>query len=316
MRYGVIGPGALGCLFASLLVKGFTGGDDHVWLLDHNRQRAAQINRQGLIYEKNNRREHLSVHACCSSDVIERVDVLFFCVKSYDLVSSLTHWRSLLQPQTLLLFLQNGIGHLGIGQYTMDAIPVFGTCSEGATLVGTGHVRHCGSGMTHLGFLQQTTDHAHSLLAKVGRQLNRCGLSTSISDNMTDRLWEKLFINVGINALTGIHQVPNGRLLESETIRKKMAAAILEAHQIALANHINVKEDPLQTTLDVCRTTAQNSSSMLQDIRKMRRTEIDAINGAIVEEGKRLGIKTPVNLELVREIKAIEKGYISSSENE
>ena len=98
-------------IFSSLMVKGFTGGDNQLWLLDHNPKRARQINRQGLIYEQNNRFEHLPIQTCYSTDVIERADVLFFCVKSYDLVSSLTRWRSLLQHGTLVVFLQNGIGH-------------------------------------------------------------------------------------------------------------------------------------------------------------------------------------------------------------
>lgn len=309
MRYVVVGPGALGCLFASLLIKGFSADDNQVVLLDHNPQRARLISRRGLIYEKDNRIELLPVDACSSAESIENVDVLLFCVKSYDLIPSLIRWQSLLTPGTLLLFLQNGIGHLDLDSYTADAIPVYGTCSEGATLVKTGHTRHCGVGATLFGSLSQLSDHTHSLLANTCSCMQECGISASISDKIIDRLWAKLFINVGINALTGIHQVTNGLLLESEPIKKTMESAIHEATQVARANHIDITGDPLQTALQTCQATANNTSSMLQDIKNKRATEIDAINGAIVKEGKRLGIKTPVNHGLVQKIKAIEKSY-------
>ena len=309
MRYVVIGPGALGSLFGALLAKSFSAGDNQLWLLDHNPTRAENLKREGLLYEKNNRLEHIAVQTCCSALEIDRADVILVCVKSYDVTACLNRWQCLLQEGTLVIFLQNGIGHLHMDQHTDAATPVFATCSEGATLVAKGHIRHCGSGTTSLGFLDQTTTHFNSLLNEVCNCLNQCGLHSTVSDNILPQVWAKLFINVGINALTAIHQVPNGRLLESPDTVRMMTAAIDEAHQVAEASNIAIMEDPLRATLKVCQATGANISSMLQDIRKMRRTEIEAINGFIVTEGKRLGIDTPTNLQLVAKIKAIEMAY-------
>jgi 2-dehydropantoate 2-reductase len=92
-------------------------------------------------------------------------------------------------------------------------------------------------------------------------------------------------------------------------VEADMKAAVLEAEQVAAAKGISVENNPYQTTVEVCRATAANVSSMRQDVLKKRRTEIDAINGAVVKEAASFGIKTPVNASLVGRIKEMEKGY-------
>ncbi len=132
---------------------------------------------------------------------------------------------------------------------------------------------------------------------------------TEITDNPLTYIWAKLFVNVGINALSAIHLCPNGQLLESDSVKQLMEKAVREAELIARAKEIQVEGDPVAETFKVCALTAQNISSMHQDVLQKRPTEIDAINGAIVNEGERMGIATPVNAELVREIRQIEESY-------
>ena len=92
-------------------------------------------------------------------------------------------------------------------------------------------------------------------------------------------------------------------------MQEKLAAAVREGENVARGRGIQLPADPLAMTLDVCRKTAQNFSSMLQDVTNRRITEIDAINGAIADAGRKLGIPTPVNDELVRQVKEIEQAY-------
>jgi 2-dehydropantoate 2-reductase len=89
-----------------------------------------------------------------------------------------------------------------------------------------------------------------------------------------------------------------------------MEAAIDEAMQLARSRNIPIMDEPCQATRLVCRKTAKNVSSMLQDVRKKRRTEIDAINGAIVAMGRKLGIDTPENRRLCNQVKELEAGYV------
>ena len=135
------------------------------------------------------------------------------------------------------------------------------------------------------------------------------GLSVAAAENILDRLWGKLFVNVGINALTAIHDCCNGDLLSLPEAGAEMEAAVREAWNLAVAKGITVAGDPYAITLEVCRATAANISSMRQDVLKKKRTEIDAINGAVVREAARLGIPVPVNESLVRRIKEIEGRY-------
>ncbi|MGW8287867.1 MAG: ketopantoate reductase family protein, partial [Desulfobulbales bacterium] len=122
--------------------------------------------------------------------------------------------------------------------------------------------------------------------------------------------WSKLLVNAGINALTAIHHCPNGKLLESEDTKDMLIAAVREGETVARRLNVALIDDPLAMTLDVCRKTAQNISSMLQDVNNKRFTEIDSINGVIVTAGKKLGITTPVNAELVQKVKEIEQKYL------
>ena len=206
--------------------------------------------------------------------------------------------------------MQNGIGHLELlkDKQKPPSI-VIGVTAQGANLVAPGHVRHAGDGLTRVGFLKSVSFSKSLLLAKMCNMLNYGGIETVIVDNIMDYVWSKLLINAGINALTAIHRYPNGKLLESADIKDRLTDAVSEGAAVARTLGINLIGDPLAMTLAVCSKTAQNLSSMLQDVNNGRPTEIDSINGAIAAAGRKLDIPTPVNDALVHEIKEIEQSY-------
>lgn len=310
MRIAIIGPGALGCLFASLLAPKKQCGKDSLRLLDYNRERASLLNSQGIIYQTEKSQERRMIPVSPDLQTLNQVDVVFFCVKSPDLQSCLQSCLPLLTPQTLIVFLQNGIGHLDIQErMNLPSAPAFASSSEGATLLGPGHVLHAGRGQTQLGFLQRPAELQQQQLAELVLILREAGLEVSLSEDIRTHLWAKLFINAGINPLTALYNRTNGQLLTSCAARSRLKDIVREAEAVARACAIPIQTDPVQATLGVCKSTAKNISSMLQDRRNKRPTEIDAINGAVVREGKRLGIATPFNEEVVRQIKDVENGY-------
>jgi 2-dehydropantoate 2-reductase len=136
------------------------------------------------------------------------------------------------------------------------------------------------------------------------------GLETEIVEDMQVQVWAKLFVNVGINALTAIHGCRNGDLLDMPAVRAQLVEAVQEATAVARALVIPIVADPVAATLEVCRATAENISSMRQDVQQQRSTEIDAINGAVVEHGHRLQIPVPINELLVSKVKEIEADYL------
>ncbi len=304
MRIAIVGPGALGCLFATKLFS--AAEHDSIVLIDHRPDRAESLNQQGIICQSESGSETFSVPVFHDLATLPAVDILFSCVKSYDLQQSISFVKPLLRPETLFIFLQNGISHLQYNDVEkLGAIPVFGTSSEGATRLGAGHIRHAGSGHTTLGFpkeqSKQTTDQLQRLLPL----LQRSGFASSISKDIRARLWAKLFINVGINGLTAIENCSNGQLLKSDETRNKLTRLVREAEAVAIAQGITILEDPVAATLAVCKSTAKNISSMLQDVRSHRPTEIESINGAVSHIGKRLNIPTPENDALIAKIREI-----------
>jgi len=311
MKIAIIGPGALGTLLAATItIKSGPETPLDIWLVDYKPDRAAFLNENGLLLEKNGQRKLCRINATAAPDDIGRADIIFLCVKYPDVAAGLKQAAGLSHSQTLLITLQNGIGHLEMLK-TGNNTPaiVVGVTALGANLVSPGHVVHAGSGLTRIGFLRSAGFGTSLQLAQVCNLLNDCGMETAIVDNVLDYVWAKLHINAGINALTAIHRCPNGELLESDSIMETMTAAVKEGELVARAAGINLPDDPLAMTMDVCRKTARNISSMLQDVRNGRLTEIDSINGAIVAVAKANNIPVPVNEELVRKVKEIEKAY-------
>ena len=315
MKVAIIGPGALGCLLAASLSTKLDQTNKKtpsldLWLLDYKPERAQYFNEHGLILEEGNRKKHCKIKATADPKEIGPADIIILCVKSPQVAAGLEQATKLVKTDTLLITLQNGIGHLELlkDKQKLPSI-VLGVTAQGANMVAPGHVRHAGDGLTRIGFIKSASFTKSLLLAQVCNLLNYGGIETVIVDNILDYVWSKLLINVGINALTAIHRCPNGKLLESAATQEKLAAAVKEGEAVARALGIQLTGEPLAMALEVCRKTAQNLSSMLQDVNNERPTEIDSINGEIVVAGRKLGIPTPVNDELIQAVKEIEQAY-------
>jgi 2-dehydropantoate 2-reductase len=311
MHFLLVGPGALGCLLSSVVTKGLAVTGDRLTLLDYNEERADYLRRQGIVYSLGEESKIIPVAATSDPERLEQVEVVLLCVKSYDVAASLAFCRPLLTKGTLVVFLQNGISHLSMVDHLGHATAAFGTTTEGANLLRPGHVRHAGSGTTSFGFLETPGAPQALLLEKTRDIFAAGGLQAEITGNILTRIWAKLFINVGINALTATLCCKNGELLTLPGVDERMRTAVDEAIRVARAEGIEVMDDPYRATRIVCSKTAENISSMLQDVKNRRRTEIDAINGAVVAMGVRHGINTPENSLLCRQVKELEAGYAS-----
>jgi len=204
------------------------------------------------------------------------------------------------------LTLQNGLGNIDlIREEIGDSNVIAGTTAHGATMLGPGRMRHAGIGKTIIGELDGNKTER---LVKIVQVFQEAGLETEISHNVLGLVWDKLMVNVGINALCGITRLQNGELLNYPELEELLEAAVAEAHAVAKAKGIRLSyDDPVGHTKDVCRATASNKCSMLQDILNGKQTEIDMINGAIAREGEAVGIASPVNKTLTNLIKFIQR---------
>jgi 2-dehydropantoate 2-reductase len=190
--------------------------------------------------------------------------------------------------------------------FSADRI-VGGVTNHGATLLGVGHVRHAGRGDTIIG---RADGRVLGAVRDIAGVMTRCGLETKVSKDVDSVIWSKMVISVGINALTAVTRLHNGILVSQEEPRRIMRAAVGEAVKVVKRKRVKLTyDDPIQKVESVCQATAENISSMLQDIINGKRTEIDFINGAVVRHAKALGIPTPINEVLTDLVKTIEANY-------
>jgi 2-dehydropantoate 2-reductase len=160
------------------------------------------------------------------------------------------------------------------------------------------------------------SDRRNEKLKRFVEALNEAGLETDLEENIDDLIWSKLIINVGINALTALTGLPNGRLLDFPDTRAVMADLVAEAVTVAEKKGVRLTyADPLQMVYQVAEKTGGNRSSMLQDFDRKRQSEIDFINGAIVREAEALGLEVPVNRALTRLVRALDALHRESSED-
>ncbi len=305
MKIAVVGPGAMGCLIAAFL-KNKT--KEEVWLIDKNPERAKRIRDDGIRIEGISGAFTAKLSVTADSKEVGVSDLVIICVKSYSTEDACKNIKDLVSGSTHVLTLQNGIGNVQIlNDYFGPEKVIAGITNHGATLLGIGHVRHAGKGDTIIG---KSDGRLSGLLRNLAGLLEKCGFDTKVSKDIDSVIWSKLIINVGINALTAITHLNNGRLAECEEARELLRSAVQEAAKIVKRKRIKLAyDDPIQKVESVCKATATNVSSMLQDVLNQKRTEIDFINGAISRQGKSLGISTPANDVLTNLVKIIEMSY-------
>jgi 2-dehydropantoate 2-reductase len=144
-------------------------------------------------------------------------------------------------------------------------------------------------------------------MAALAGLFETCGLPAALTDDLDGMVWGKLVANAGINALTALLRVPNGALAVTPQARALVERVAVEAAAVAAARGVRLPyADPAAHALAVAEATGANRSSTLQDVLRGSPTEIDAINGAVAREGRRLGVPTPVNALLAELVAALE----------
>ncbi len=308
MKIAVVGPGALGCLLAGLLK---TKTKEEVWLIDNSPERAKLIREEGIRIEG---LSSVSTPINVSADPKEvgPCDLVFICVKSYSTDDACKDIKDLVSNKTFILTLQNGVGNVQVlNDYFGSEHVIAGVTNHGATLIGPGHVRHAGKGDTIIGMYNRKV---LGPVRDASNLLTKCGFEAKISKVIDSVIWSKLIINIGINALTGITRLKNGMLIKDDGARQILRSSVQEAIDVVKRKRIKlIYDDPIQKAESVCKATAANVSSMLQDVLSSKLTEIDYINGVITRQGKALGIPTPVNEVLINLIKTIELSYEKSA---
>lgn len=307
MKIAILGAGSLGCAIGGVLAE---AGND-VWLINRNAKLVDVLNSNGLTLRDGGIDRVVRVQAATSAQTVVMhvgtVDLVVVLVKSFDTAAAMTAAVALLGPKTHVLSLQNGVGHEEILAELVGRERVIGGKTyAGGTQLGLGHISIGTRGKeTIIGELDGGESQRTTQIAAL---FTAAGLQTTVSSNIMQTIWEKLLVNVATGALCAITGLPYGKLYAVPEVEATALAAVAEAMAVAKASGVTLTTtDPRQPWLKAAAgLPPEFKTSMLQSLEKGSVTEIDFINGAVVRQGQKYGIPTPVNQTLVACIKGIE----------
>jgi 2-dehydropantoate 2-reductase len=308
MNVLIVGAGAIGSLIGARLSRTHAS----VSLFSINRAHMEAVRLKGLdIEELDGSVCNFRLNAYCELEKVPPYpDLALVLVKTYSTRDAVSLVRPICSPSTVFLTLQNGVGNWErIAEIAGLETVLAGSTAQGATLLGPGLIRHGGNGPTYIG---EPCGPSSDRVVRVVELFRESGLVTESSDDVQRLIWEKLIINVGINAITGLTGIRNGFIAQMKEASELCGWAVMEAVAVARANGFPIENEMVERVIGVARATARNRSSMGQDVDKRKRTEIDAINGAVVSFAEKAGIATPVNRTLTALVKILEAQYMGS----
>ena len=294
MNIAVIGAGAVGCYYGGMLARA-----GHRVVLIARPQHAVAITQHGLRLQTTNFDEQVLLTASTDPSALQGADVVLFCVKSPDTEATGVLIRPHLAPGALVLCLQNGVDNADrlramLPQHAVAAAVVY----VATEMAGPGHVRHHGRGELVIEPSARSDAVAVAFIA--------AGLPTEVSANVRGALWAKLILNCAYNAVSAITQLPYGQTVQGLGVQDVMRDVVAECLAVAQAEGVQIPGDVQAAIQKIADTMPSQFSSTAQDLARGKHTEIDYLNGFIVQRGHALGVPTPANRVLWTLVKLLE----------
>ncbi len=293
MNITIVGPGAIGSLWAIKLLQ--AGHNVSLWSRTTDNSIDLSLDGQASLSFSNNNIEKLSAS-----------DLVIFTVKAWQVEEATTPLLQYLDSDTILMFMHNGMGAVDNIATKINAHPiVLATTTQAAFKPSRNDVSHTGFGQTQLGAFNQTGQQCTFLVDVLDDALP----AVSWNPQIKTALWAKLAINCAINPLTGLEQIKNGELAD-QRFEGILSSIVEELTQVMQAEEIACSFDGLEASVkQVIRATAQNNSSMKQDMSYQRKTEIDFITGHLIKTALKHQIEVPVNQKLFDQVKEQENSW-------
>jgi 2-dehydropantoate 2-reductase len=301
MKIAIIGAGAMGAIYGGHLSK-----HNEVYLIDSNEALVEVINKNGLKLQENGLDVVYRPKAVTRAEGIGQVDLVILFVKALYSRTALQENKGIIGNNTYVMTLQNGSGHEDILSEVVPAERIIiGTTEDNGAIIEAGYVRHGGSGRTNIGMLVE--DKAN-MLNTIKKCFDACDFDTLIHDNIQRLIWDKLFTNVSLSAVTGVLQVRIGFIAENPYAWNLTKQLVKEA--VAVANAMGLGFDE-ETVLTKVQKTSQNSpngyTSIYADLNNRRLTEVDTISGSVVRAAKKYGVEVPSHEFIVNMVHAMEQ---------
>lgn len=281
-----------------------------VTLIDINDDFVTAINSRGLILESEGAQRVVNIRAATNSINLQQVDLIVVLVKSFHTEEAIKRCLNLLGPRTMVLSLQNGLGHEEVlARIVGKERVIAGKTYIGGVLSAPGHAVAGVRGKETI--IGELDGRVTPRIQNVAKTFGFAKLVTSVSDNILGAMWDKLLINVAAGALSGITGLNFGNLYDLPEVEETAVEAVAEAMRVANALGINLETaQPEDAWVKASAGLPFDfKPSVLQTLEKRMITEIDFINGAVVRAGREAGIATPVNATLVACIKGMERSF-------
>jgi len=308
MKIAILGGGgAMGGLFGGYLAR---AGEDVV-LVDVAPDAVAAINAEGLaIEEKDGTVAQIRVPASTDPAAVGTVDLIVTFVKCYHTEAAVRAAGPMTGPHTAFLSLQNGWGNGDrIASVAGTDRVMVGLTYHSATLLAPGRVKHPGSGITYIGELD---GRGSKRLSKAVAALRAASFDVNISDRILDEIWKKLSLNVCTLPTAALLRFFANELVAHDGTVALMQGLLDEVVAVAEAQGIRLdREERWSAITGLLKQAVGAKASMLQDVEAKRKTEIEVINGAIVDAGRKTGIATPLNDSMVWLVTAMEEAYLA-----
>jgi 2-dehydropantoate 2-reductase len=299
MRICIVGCGAIGSLFAAHLAR---LEEIEVWAYDVDQKHVDAINAKGLRLSGVS---DFTSHPKASTDPGKIPPCDFGIIATKTL-----HTRPAMQA-TAPIFrngavcsVQNGVGAEEIVAEFAPRV-IRGTTFPAGHIIEPGHVGQDTGGKTTIGPFEPQPASMEEV-QKLADTLTRSGMQTIALPDARGAQWTKVIFNASTNPIGALTHLPHGVACDQEKVRKLISGLVAEGVAVAKALGITLEMDP-EKLIDHAREVAYNhKASMLQDVLARRRTEVDAINGGIVQFGRQKGIPTPLNEAIVALITGLE----------
>jgi 2-dehydropantoate 2-reductase len=296
-RVAVLGAGAVGCYYGGMLARA-----GHPVVLIGRPVHVDAITKSGLRFETKAFSETVKTEASTSPEAVRGAKLVLFCVKSTDTEIAAAQIAPHLDPDAVVVNLQNGVDNTERIQTKVKNPVVSAAVYVATEMAGPGHLKHHGRGDLVIG--------PHE---NVRAWFVAAGVPITISDNVAGELWTKLVVNCAYNAISAISQLPYGKMIEGPGVRETMKAVVQETLAVAQAEGIRMAPNTLDKVLGIATAMPTQFSSTAQDLARGKPTEIDHLNGFVVRRGEAHGIPTPANRALHALTKLLESKFLSGA---
>ena len=305
MKVAIMGTGAMGSVYAALLAS----AGNEVWAIDAWAEHVAAMNATGLRLEGASGERTVAGSATGDPAAAGVCDLVVLATKAYDVAVAAEACRPLIGADTVVLSIQNGLGGpdaaaavLGGGVVAVGVVGGFG-----ASMIGPGHAHHNGMELVRLGELSGAVTPRIEAVADVWRA---AGFNVATYDDVDQLVWEKLVCNCTYSGPCAVSGVTVGEVQADADLWSVASGCGAEAYEIGRARGVHFDfDDPVAYVRDFGARISGARPSLLLDHLAGRRSEIDAINGAIPRVAGEIGREAPRNAIVAALVRAKERGF-------